>query len=116
MVTREGKLSTHLIDDTVFLKLGQHFLQRLILFKESLVLEEETTGLGEEPSLLFIDDGILDWEPRRRTHIDDVVRAGKVITCDTAVWTGIMHVCSWSILGCRWIVYNADLQGLGDGE
>jgi hypothetical protein len=94
VVIGEGKLSTKLIGDPVLLKLGQHFLQRLILFKESLVLEEEATGLGEEPSLLFIDDGILDWDPRRRTHIDDVVRAGKVITCDTAVWTGMMHVYS----------------------
>jgi len=69
----------------------------------------EPSSLGEEPSLLFIDDGLGDF----LAGIGHVSKLGhgvevavEIGTCDTAVWTGNGHVCSWSILVCGWIVYK----------
>jgi hypothetical protein len=103
VVIREGKLSTQLIDDAVVLELGQRFLQRPILLTKSIVLDIEAGDLGDERiGARRGGHGILDSDPWGRTYVDDVIRAGKTI----AVWTGIMHVCSWSILVCRRIVYK----------
>jgi hypothetical protein len=69
----------------------------------------EPCGLGEEPSLLFIDEGLGDFLARIG-HVSKV-RYGMEIaveigTCDTAVWTRNGHVCSCFILICGLIIYK----------
>jgi hypothetical protein len=69
----------------------------------------EPSSLGEEPSLLFIDDGLGDFlagigHVSKLGHWVEV--AVEIRTCDTAVWTGIGHDYSSCILAYWLIIYK----------
>jgi hypothetical protein len=73
VVIREGKLSTHLIDDAIGLKIRELRLQRMSLKLSGAELKREPTDLGEK--IFFTVLGLSAIDNRKR---DFFARIGHV--------------------------------------